>query len=171
MQVVQSREDDMTEAHAQTPESILSYSDEYQDRSWDQYTLIQYAFWVINLADRATHRNVEKADKIAKDIYDAFNYLDMFASKAKYLSENKMKIDNECELSSAISMKNFKEAAEKSVFKTLGAELYFKEHGSLSMEKRLAVQNAFVQIKRYLCSVRNSLPESTQQKVVELRAG
>ena len=58
-----------------TPESIIPHAPKYNDRAWEQYSLQELGNWVHLFAKRATHRT--DADKRAKDLTDAQNYLDM----------------------------------------------------------------------------------------------
>ena len=67
----------------QTPESIKERSADYQNRSWEDYTLQELGNWVHLLAKRSQHRSNE--DKKRKDLEDAQNYLNMMQAWLDYL--------------------------------------------------------------------------------------
>lgn len=59
--------------------SIETHQGDYKTRAWEAYTLVELGQWVHLLATRAGHR--DNAEKRAKDLYDARNYLDMMRAK------------------------------------------------------------------------------------------
>ena len=64
-------------AKPKTPSAIFARSSNWQNRSWTQYEPDQLVYWVANLCMRAQNRSVEQSEKIAKDMFDANNYLSM----------------------------------------------------------------------------------------------
>lgn len=62
-----------------TPESILPFSKEYEDHSWEDYTTQELEMWVHLLIKRAGHRI--RRDKRDKDLLDAQNYLNMLKER------------------------------------------------------------------------------------------
>jgi hypothetical protein len=63
--------------------SIEQHAADYKANAWDQYTLQELGAWVHLLAKRAEHR--DNAEKRAKDLYDAQNYLNMMQEKLSAL--------------------------------------------------------------------------------------
>jgi hypothetical protein len=59
--------------------SIEKHATNYKPQAWEAYTLAELGQWVHLLATRAGHR--DNAEKRAKDLYDARNYLDMMRAK------------------------------------------------------------------------------------------
>lgn len=55
-----------------TPEQIKPHAADYKDKSWQNYTEEELAWWVKLLTKRASHRTNE--EKRNKDLYDAGNY-------------------------------------------------------------------------------------------------
>ena len=66
-----------------TPESIKGHSADYQNHSWQDYTLQELGNWVHLFARRSQHRSNE--DKKRKDLEDAQNYLNMMQAWLDYL--------------------------------------------------------------------------------------
>lgn len=64
---------------ANTPESIKPHAQDYSGRAWENYGFDELGNWIHLLAKRATHRTDER--KMAKDLYDAQNYLNMMQAK------------------------------------------------------------------------------------------
>jgi hypothetical protein len=69
-----------------TPVSILSHAPDYKDRSWEDYEFQELGNWVHLFAKRSEHR-VNPA-KLAKDLTDAQNYLNMMQAKLDALYPN-----------------------------------------------------------------------------------
>jgi hypothetical protein len=65
--------------------SIEQHQGDYKPAAWDAYTLAELGWWVHLLATRAGHR--DNAEKRAKDLYDARNYLAMMQAKLDALSK------------------------------------------------------------------------------------
>lgn len=61
------------------PQAIEKHEGDYAPAAWDAYTFSELGNWVHLLATRAGHR--ANAEKKAKDLYDAQNYLSMMQSK------------------------------------------------------------------------------------------
>jgi hypothetical protein len=62
-----------------TPESIKPHSQDYKDKSWEDYELYELGWWVHLFVKRSQHRaNVEKRNK---DLYDAQDYLNIMQAK------------------------------------------------------------------------------------------
>lgn len=59
----------------ETPESCIPFQPQYTDGAWREYTLHELGMWVHLTVQRANHR--VNAEKKAKDLRDAQNYLDM----------------------------------------------------------------------------------------------
>lgn len=59
--------------------NIEKHDGDYKPLAWEAYTLAELGQWVHLLATRSQHR--DNADKRAKDLYDARNYLDMMRAK------------------------------------------------------------------------------------------
>lgn len=76
---------------ADTPESIKSHSDDYEDKSWKRYELNELGSFVHLLVKRSSHRINQK--KKAKDLYDAYNYWRMMEARIEEMMANS---SNEC---------------------------------------------------------------------------
>jgi len=74
-----------------TPERCEPHQVDYKPRAWEAYTLAELGWWVHLLTKRAGHRS--NAEKRAKDLYDAKNYLSMMEAK---LEEAKLKARQDC---------------------------------------------------------------------------
>lgn len=74
------------DTRAKTPKSLSKHVQDYQYRSWDDYTMLELGSFVHLLSKRAHHRSNKK--KVEKDLYDAQNYLNMMQSKLDALKEN-----------------------------------------------------------------------------------
>lgn len=59
--------------------NIEQHAADYKPKAWEAYTLAELGQWVHLFAKRAEHR--DNAEKRAKDLYDARNYLDMMRAK------------------------------------------------------------------------------------------
>jgi hypothetical protein len=59
--------------------TIAAHQGDYKPQAWEAYTLAELGQWVHLLATRAQHRDT--AEKRAKDLYDARNYLEMMRAK------------------------------------------------------------------------------------------
>lgn len=59
--------------------NIQKHDGDYKPQAWETYTLAELGWWVHLLTKRAEHR--DNAEKRAKDLYDARNYLDMMRTK------------------------------------------------------------------------------------------
>lgn len=68
---------------AQAPEQIKHRSEDYKNKSWEDYTLMELGAWVNNFVKRSYHRAVggENDRKALKDLYDAKNYLKMMDAR------------------------------------------------------------------------------------------
>ena len=62
-----------------TPASIKLHSLDYKQNSWLNYSIEELGQWVALLVKRAEHRT--NPDKAAKDLYDAYNYLEMMRAR------------------------------------------------------------------------------------------
>jgi hypothetical protein len=69
----------------ETPKSIEEHQDRYLRDAWHEYTLQELGFFVYFFVKRAGLRNivVDKA-KVAKDLTDAQNHLDMMQAKLNH---------------------------------------------------------------------------------------
>jgi hypothetical protein len=67
----------------ETPAGIVPHQADYKPNAWDQYTMAELGHWVHLLSTRAGHR--DNAEKKAKDLSDAQNYLDMMQAKLNAL--------------------------------------------------------------------------------------
>ena len=65
------------------PEQLDQYDAEYKPQAWEAYTLAELGWWVHLFAKRAGHRS--DAEKRAKDLNDADNYLAMMKAKVDAL--------------------------------------------------------------------------------------
>lgn len=63
-----------------TPASLSPHKDDFKNNSWRNYSPVELAGWAHLLATRALNREDDQTDKIAKDLYDAQNYIDMLVS-------------------------------------------------------------------------------------------
>ena len=70
----------------ETPAGCVEHQPKYKPDAWHNYTFGELGWFVHNLAKRATHR--ADAEKRAKDLRDARNYLDMMSSKLKALEDD-----------------------------------------------------------------------------------
>ena len=59
--------------------TIGQHQQDYKPQAYEAYTLAELGQWVHLLATRAGHR--DNAEKRAKDLYDARNYLEMMRAK------------------------------------------------------------------------------------------
>lgn len=59
--------------------TIDTHAGDYKPQAWEAYTLAELGWWVHLFAKRAEHR--DNAEKRAKDLYDARNYLEMMRAK------------------------------------------------------------------------------------------
>lgn len=64
-----------------TPESIKPHSLDYKAGSWKNYTIEELGQWVHLLTKRAQNRT--NPTKAAKDLHDAYNYLNMMRAKVE----------------------------------------------------------------------------------------
>jgi len=62
-----------------TPEGCEPHRVDYKPQAWEAYTLAELGWWVHLLTKRAGHRL--NAEKRAKDLRDAGNYLSMMGAK------------------------------------------------------------------------------------------
>ncbi len=65
----------MNHPHARMPQCLQSHAKEYDDHSWKDYTMEELGHAVALFTKRSQHRSNPK--KMAKDLYDASNYLAM----------------------------------------------------------------------------------------------
>lgn len=79
---VRRREDVLIMA-AQTPNSAVAHENKFKPQAWEAYSLLELGQWVHLLAKRSEHR--ADAEKKAKDLEDAQNYLDMMQAKLNAL--------------------------------------------------------------------------------------
>ena len=70
---------------AETPQQIVPHQADYKTKAWEMYSLAELGWWVHLLTKRAEHR--QNAEKRAKDLYDAQNYLTMMQAKLDDLKE------------------------------------------------------------------------------------
>lgn len=63
-----------------TPKSLSPHKDDFKNGSWRNYSPVELAGWAHLLATRAMNRDDSQTDKIAKDLYDAQNYIDMLVA-------------------------------------------------------------------------------------------
>lgn len=66
--------------------SIDQHAADYKPQAWEAYTMAELGMWVHLLSTRASHR--DNAEKRAKDLYDARNYLDMMRAKLDAIEGN-----------------------------------------------------------------------------------
>lgn len=64
---------------AQTPDSAVVHENKFKPQAWEAYSLLELGQWVHLFAKRSEHRS--DAEKKAKDLEDAQNYLDMMQAK------------------------------------------------------------------------------------------
>lgn len=82
------------------PDSIKVHQDDYKDKAWCEYSLMELGWWVHLLVQRSSHRSNPK--KRAKDLYDARNYLAMMDAQVSHLEDQlfeDIKIEHTGELS------------------------------------------------------------------------
>lgn len=65
-----------------TPKSLTPHKDDFKKGSWRNYSPVELAGWAHLLSTRAQNRDSAQTDKIAKDLYDAQNYIDMLDAAA-----------------------------------------------------------------------------------------
>jgi hypothetical protein len=63
----------------EAPKELAAHQGVYKANAWEAYTFMELGNFVHLLAKRSEHRS--DADKKAKDLYDAQNYLSMMQSK------------------------------------------------------------------------------------------
>ena len=63
----------------EAPASSKAHENKYKPQAWEAYSLQELGNWVHLFAKRAEHR--ADAEKKAKDLLDAQNYLDMMQAK------------------------------------------------------------------------------------------
>lgn len=61
--------------------AIAEHAADYKANAWRAYTMAELGWWVHLLSTRAAHR--DSAEKRAKDLKDARNYLAMMDAKLK----------------------------------------------------------------------------------------
>lgn len=64
---------------AQTPNSAVVHESKFKPQAWEAYSLQELGQWVHLFAKRSEHR--VDANKKAKDLEDAQNYLDMMQAR------------------------------------------------------------------------------------------
>ena len=77
----------MTKRTMGTPKSITPLSEGYKRKSWQNYTPLELAGWAHLLIKRATNRDPAETDKIAKDLFDACNYMIMLHQSARDIKD------------------------------------------------------------------------------------